>query len=91
MSKVPLCALGAALSIIASPVSAALIDNGEGPIYDTDLNVTWLNLTGPTDFPFSMSWMQAIDWASNLKAGDVSGWRLPMGRSEEHTSELQSH
>lgn len=35
--------------------------------------------------------MQAIDWASNLSAGTVSGWRLPLGSYSSHgtSNEIQ--
>jgi len=91
MIKGCLAALGIAASLIYTPASATLVYNGEGLIYDTDLNVTWLNLTGPTEFPFSMSWAQATDWASSINAGTVSGWRLPMGSYSSHgiTNEIQ--
>jgi hypothetical protein len=51
---------------------ADLIDNGGGLIYDTDLNVTWYDATY-----VSNDWADAVGWAASLKAGGVSGWRLP--------------
>ncbi|MFH1987681.1 MAG: PEP-CTERM sorting domain-containing protein [Pseudomonadota bacterium] len=80
-----------ALSAV-NPASATLVDNGGGLIYDTDLNVTWLNLTGSAPgYPYGMSWDQAINWTSNINAGTVSGWRLPLGVYSSHgaTNEIQ--
>ena len=52
---------------------AALIDRGGGLIYDTDYNITWLQEPSNS----SLTWGQAMTWAQGLKAGGVSGWRLP--------------
>lgn len=66
------------LSITES--QAALIDRGGGLIYDTDLNITWLQdanyakTSGYTDilYPYpsgssgSMAWSQASTWVANL-------------------------
>ncbi len=66
---------------------ASLFDRGNGLIYDTDLNLTWLadanaalgsafdDGTDTTDG--RMSWQSAVDWAASLNAGGVTGWRLP--------------
>lgn len=62
------------------------------PNFDTDLNVTWLNSTGSAPgYPYGMSWDQAISWTSNINAGTVSGWRLPLGLYSSHgsTDEIQ--
>ena len=59
---------------------AALIDRGGGLIYDTELNITWLqdaNISG------QMTWTQAMNWAGNLEYYDSvrnvtwTEWRLP--------------
>jgi hypothetical protein len=73
-------ALQAILSIILAAVStvsyAALVDNGGGFIYDSDLNITWYDYN-----PGAMEWGQAMSWASGLNAGGVTEWRLPQSRS----------
>ena len=54
---------------------AILIDRGNGLIYDTVLNVTWLqdaNLANQT-----FDWQAALDWADNLAFGGFDDWRLP--------------
>jgi hypothetical protein len=56
------------------PVNATLVDRGGGMIYDSDLNITWLqdaNLGG------QMDWSSAIAWADQLVYGGYSDWRLP--------------
>jgi hypothetical protein len=53
--------------------SAALVDNGGGLIYDTDLNITWYD----TASFGGGNWDAAMAWVAGLKAGGVSGWRLP--------------
>jgi hypothetical protein len=52
--------------------NAALIDTGDGLIYDTVLDITW---SQPDSSP--RPWLDANDWAAGLTLGGVSGWRLP--------------
>lgn len=64
----------------ASFASAALIDRGGGLIYDTDLDLTWLQDT--YDFRI-LTWNEAANWAANLEYYDPirdqvwDDWRLP--------------
>ena len=72
-------------------VHAALVDNGGGFIYDTDLNITLLQdayyantshyITPAgrdvTTTAGLMTWDEATAWASGLTVGGVTGWRLP--------------
>jgi hypothetical protein len=62
---------------VLTPVSnAALIDQGNGLIYDDDLDITWLrnaNYPGST-----MTWDEANAWAEGLIYGGYSDWRLPV-------------
>lgn len=64
-----------------SPLAhAALVDNGGGLIYDTDLNITWYDYTMSLD-NYSRQSTQ-VTWAANLSVIDVNGktingWRLP--------------
>lgn len=66
--------------LASSAAQAALVDRGGGLIYDTELNITWLqnaNING------AMTWSQANTWASNLSYYDsvrditYTDWRLP--------------
>ncbi|HVN94909.1 MAG TPA: hypothetical protein VMT62_00620 [Syntrophorhabdaceae bacterium] len=55
-----------------------LVNNGNGLIYDPNLNITWLDYTyfGPSSGTLA-TWSDAMAWASGLNAGGVTGWRLP--------------
>lgn len=77
-----------AVLVMASGVAqAALMDRGGGLIYDTVLNVTWLQdanyaKTSGYDADGRMSWGAANTWAANLvfhdsvRNVDYSDWRL---------------
>jgi hypothetical protein len=81
--------LGAAFCIGAAPAAqAALVDRGGGLIYDTVLDITWLQdanyaRTTGYDPDGRMNWSAANTWAANLSYYDsVRGvywndWRLP--------------
>ena len=72
---------------ITGVVQASLIDRGSGLIYDTDLNVTWLqdanfgagsvydNGSSATDG--GMTWVNATAWADTLSFAGYDDWRLP--------------
>lgn len=89
--KKSFCAALLAGAIASGTASAALIDNGGGLIYDTTLNVTWLNYTYSPPGYYGVVWDWANDWAAGLNAGGVSGWRLPVGYSttQGQVSEMQ--
>ena len=63
---------------------AALIDRGNGLLYDNVLNVTWLqdanyaHTSGYTgaDSTGAMDWTTATTWAANLNYNGLTGWRL---------------
>jgi hypothetical protein len=61
---------------ILGTANAALQNNGNGLIYDTDLDITWYDasVTG-------RSWQEAKTWAENLEitvnGATYSNWRLP--------------
>ncbi len=64
------------------PAQAALENRGGGMIYDTVLNVTWLQdanyaKTSGNDADGRMNWSAANIWASNLLYGGYDDWRLP--------------
>lgn len=77
--KPALLALGITLSGLAQ---AALIDYGNGMVYDDVANLTWLadaNYALSSGYSDSglMSWEQAQSWAASLSFGGATGWRLP--------------
>lgn len=91
MVKNFLVMVGILVLSIFNSASAALVDNGEGLIYDTDRNVTWLNSTG-RGYLYGMSWQAAVEWAYSLNAGGLRGWRLPRGLySSRSTSDEIQH
>lgn len=72
----------AVMGLAPAPADASLIDRGGGLIYDTGLNVTWLQdanyaMTSGYDATGLMSWFEAMTWAENLVYGGYSDWRLP--------------
>ena len=71
---------------MAFSVHAALIERGGGLIYDTELDVTWLqdanfantsNYTGANHLSGRMQWEDAMTWAENLVYQGYTDWRLP--------------
>jgi hypothetical protein len=70
--------------ILGFSVAAAanLIPYEGGLIYDTELNITWLQdanyaSTSGYDSDGLMTWGQAMDWANTLVYGGSGAWRLP--------------
>lgn len=60
---------------------AALYDRGSGMIYDSALNITWLqdaNFAKTSGYSLSglMTWDQATTWADILNYAGFTGWRL---------------
>lgn len=60
---------------------ATLIDRGNGLIYDTDQDITWLQdanyaQTSGYDADGLMTWDEATHWASNLTFSGYDDWRL---------------
>lgn len=80
-----ICFLLVGLTILCSPtipVYATLIDRGNGLIYDTDLDVTWLadaNYAKTSGYSSDglMAWAVANTWANLLIYGGYDDWRLP--------------
>ncbi len=82
-------AFAAALVTHALTAQADLIDRGGGMIYDTELNITWLqdwNYAKTSNYGFGspawhpmgkMNWNTATVWARDLEYGGFSDWRLP--------------
>lgn len=81
-----LTGLGLVVCIVA-PAEAFLIDSGPGLIYDTDLNVTWLQdanyaSTSGYDSDGRMTWDEANIFLTAMNTGSLgnfgqTGWRLP--------------
>ena len=63
------------LATFAVSANAALIDRGNGLIYDSTLNITWLQDANYANR--TMNWSEANSWAANLVYGGYSDWRLP--------------
>jgi hypothetical protein len=78
MKKVLL--IGIFLTVLGFSIlaNAELQNNGNGLIYDTDLDITWYNPNIS-----AMSWDQAMAWAESLTVGGVSSWRLPSALNED--------
>jgi MYXO-CTERM domain-containing protein len=77
-----------AAGLVSGAAQATLIDRGGGLIYDTVLNVTWLQdanyaQTSGYDADGKMTWSAATTWAANLSYYDsvrnvtYTDWRLP--------------
>lgn len=61
---------------------AALYDRGGGLIYDSTLDITWLQdaryaMTSGYDADGLMTWTEATAWAASLEYGGYDDWRLP--------------
>lgn len=79
--------LAATLAAGALGAQAALINRGGGMIYDTELNITWLQdwnyartsgYTGTgVNADGNMTWNAGNQWAENLVYSGFSDWRLP--------------
>ena len=68
--------------MVSLTASATLFDRGNGMIYDSDQNLTWLQdanhaQTSGYDSDGVMTWNEATTWASNLSFGGFDDWRLP--------------
>jgi hypothetical protein len=63
------------ISFFSGAARSELIDKGNGLIYDTILDITWLtyaNYAGVT-----MTWYDAVSWADDLVYSGYDDWRLP--------------
>ncbi len=79
---IPLTVLVMICSMI-STATAALENYGNGMIYDTDLNITWLQdanyaYTSGYDEDGVMTWNEAMTWAATLEYQGFNDWRLPI-------------
>jgi hypothetical protein len=58
--------------LFSATSEAALELRGQNMIYDSTLNITWLDMSHSV-----ANWNEAMDWAANLTHAGYSGWRLP--------------
>ena len=75
-------AAAAGLVVLTGAAQAALVSRAGGMIYDTTLNITWLDdwnyaKTSGFDSDGRMDWTTANNWANNLVYGGFDDWRLP--------------
>ena len=72
----------AAILALTGAAQAALVDLGGGMIYDTTLNITWLqnwNTNG------RMNWTAADNWAKKPGLSRFRDWRLPTSLNADGT------
>jgi len=79
---VTIFAVAAVVLVVSGLANANLVNNGNGLIYDSDLNITWYDATYAVDVPYVDGsqydyWAPAMDWAAGLTVNGVNGWRLP--------------
>lgn len=68
--------------VLSVPGHATLIDMGDGTIYETDLQLSWLKdanyaKTSGYNADGLMTWSAADTWAKNLVFAEFDNWRLP--------------
>lgn len=71
--------------LLAASAQAALLDRGNGMIFDTASNLTWLQdanaaQTLGADADGMMDWSAASSWVAQLSHGGFDDWRLPVVR-----------
>jgi hypothetical protein len=77
--KIP--AIVAIIALVQLNAHAELYDRGNGMIYDSTLNITWLQdanyaKTSGYDPDGLMTWNRAVKWADDLIYGGFKDWRL---------------
>jgi len=77
-----LLSIAAAILTCFSTSYATLYDRGNGMIYDSDQNLTWLQdanyiHTSGYDSDGRVTWDAAVAWADQLEYGGYDDWRLP--------------
>lgn len=70
------------LAVFSIHSNAALIDRGNGLIYDTYFDITWLSdanysFTSGYDDDGRMTWDEATIWVDQLEYAGFTDWRLP--------------
>ncbi len=81
MKKKTAVLLATAALVLSTSANAALIDRGNGLIYDDDLDITWMAdanyaQTSGYDADGRMNWNDAVAWADGLSYGGYDDWRL---------------
>jgi len=82
MQSLSRLALAAALSVATLSAQAALVARPGGMVYDTTLNITWLQNWNTNGL---MNWTTANNWANNLVYGGFDDWRLPTSLNADGT------
>jgi hypothetical protein len=77
--------IAVAFSALVTNAQAALYDRGNGMIYDSAQNITWLQdadyaETSGALSDGTMGWDIATTWATNLNYMGITGWRLPSAK-----------
>ncbi len=87
--KSALVSVSALTMVLSTSAHAALYDRGNGMIYDSDQNITWLKDANYAATQFSassgtlgdedgmMTWTEAQAWVAALEFGGYDDWRLP--------------
>jgi hypothetical protein len=70
-----------AAALLSANAHAALIDRGNGMIYDNVLDITWLQdakyAATSGGYDGTMYWDEALLWVEGLEYAGFSDWRLP--------------
>jgi hypothetical protein len=67
---------------------ATLIDMQDGTIYDTDLQLSWLQNANTNGL---MRWSDAETWALKLSFAGFDNWRLPSALNQDGTGPCQGY
>lgn len=75
---------------------AALVDNGDGTITDTDRDLMWLQdanyaMTSGYDADGMMKWDAAMTWADTLEYAGYDDWKLPSALNSDGTGPCTSY
>jgi hypothetical protein len=65
-----------AVLLATGGATADLVNNGNGLIYDTDLNITYYDYSSTAN-----TWADAVNWAASLTVNGVGDWRLPSSKA----------
>jgi len=81
-SKTALSLLFAVIAALTASAHATLYDRGNGMVYDSNTNLTWLqdmNYAKTSGYSATglMTWARAAVWTMNLNVGGFHDWYLP--------------
>ena len=90
MIKIKILSMLVCFLFISTVANAALVDNGDGTITDTDTNLMWLQdanyaMTSGYDSDGLMTWTESLFWADNLVYAGYEDWQLPSALSSDST------